>query len=184
VTIAQRFNAGCIAASPLSPEGTAGHRPNRTFLAVSCLASLLVIIFGLAVELRAQEPAVEEGRSRFCAVDIFVDSGSTPLAAYQLRFAVTNGTAKIVGIEGGEHPAFRQPPYYDPKAIQNEVAIIASFNIAPPAELPTGKHRVATIHLRTTGTTPPRFEVKLQTAADAQGNKIACLPTFEERKTQ
>src|SRR5258708_11805614 len=92
------------------------------------LSILLVLFFGLAAELPAQQPADEEGRSRFCAVDIFVDSGSTPLAAYQLSFAVTNGLAKIVGIEGGEHAAFRQPPFYDPKAIQNEIAILASFN--------------------------------------------------------
>jgi hypothetical protein len=144
------------------------------------LSILLVFLFGLAAQLPAQQAADEE--PRFCAVDIFVDSGSTPLAAYQLQFAVTNGAAKIVGIEGGEHPAFRQPPFYDPKAIQNEVAIIASFNTAPAAELPKGKTRVATIHLRITGTRPPQFELKLQTAADAQGNKIAGLASLEERK--
>ena len=142
----------------------------------------LLVSFGLAAELLAQAPADEEGRARFCAVDIFVDSGSTPLAAYQLRFAVTNGAAKIVGIEGGQHPAFRQPPFYDPKAIQNEVAIIASFNTAPVGELPVGKTRVATIHLRTTAIKQPQFELKLQTAADSRGNKFACVASFEERK--
>jgi hypothetical protein len=145
---------------------------------------LVVLLFGLAAELPAQQPADEEGRSRFCAVDIFVDSGSTPLAAYQVRFAVTNGLAKIVGIEGGEHPAFHQPPFYDPKAIQNEVAIVASFSTAPAAQLPSGKTRVATIHIRTSGARPPGFELKLQTAADAQGNKIGCDVSFEQRKTQ
>jgi hypothetical protein len=143
---------------------------------------LLLLLFGLAAELLAQQPADEE--HRFCAVDIFIDSGSTPLAAYQLRFAVTNGAARIVGIEGGEHPAFHQPPFYDPKAIQNDVAILASFNTASAAELPKGKVRVATVHFRTTGTRPPQFELKLQAAADTQGNKFACLASFEERKTQ
>ncbi len=145
---------------------------------------LPVLLFGLAAQLLAQQPAAREGRSGFCAVDIFVDSGSTPLAAYQLRFAGTNAVARIVGIEGGEHPAFRQAPFYDPKAIQNELAVIASFSTAPAAELPKGKTRVATIHLQTTGTRPPGFELKLQTAADPQGNKIACLTSFEQRKTQ
>ena len=143
---------------------------------------LLLLLFGLAAQLLAQQPADEE--PRFCAVDIFVDSGSTPLAAYQLRFAVTNSAAKIVGIEGGEHSAFRQPPFYDPKAIQNEVAIIASFNTAPAVELPTRRTRVATIHLQTTGTTLPLFELELQTAADSQGNKIACIASLEKRKPQ
>jgi len=117
-------------------------------------------------------------------MDIFIDSGSTPLAAYQLVFAATNGVAKIVGIEGGEHPAFRQPPFYDPKAIQHERVIIASFSTAPAADLPTGKTRIATIHLQTTGNQLPHFELRLQTAGDSQGKKVTALASFEERKTQ
>jgi hypothetical protein len=117
-------------------------------------------------------------------MDIFVDSGSTPLAAYQLEFAATNGVARIVGIEGGEHAAFRQPPFYDPKAMQHERVIIASFRTAPTASLPTGKTRVATIHFQTAGTQLPQFELKLETAGDSQGNKIAAQASFEERKTQ
>jgi len=143
-----------------------------------------VLFLWPAAELLAQPPADEEGRTRFCAVDIFIDSGSTPLAAYQFRFAVTNGTARIVGIEGGEHAAFRQPPFYDPKAIQTDVAIVAAFSTAPSAELPAGKTRVATIHLRVTESSRRQFELKLQTAADARGNKFTCVATFEERKPQ
>ena len=145
---------------------------------------LTLVLFGLAAGLLAQQPATEEGRIRFAAVDIYVDSGSTPLAAYQLEFAATNGVAKIVGIEGGEPAAFRQPPFYDPKAIQHERVILASFSTAPAAGLPTGKTRVATIHYQTTDTQPPRFELKLQTAGDTQGNKLSAQASFEERKTQ
>jgi len=145
---------------------------------------LTILILGLAAGLLAQQPAIEEGRSRFRAVDIYVDSGSTPLAAYQLEFAVTNGVARIVGIEGGEHPAFRPPPFYDPKAIQHERVIIASFSTASASDLPSGKTRVATVHYQTTETQPPRFELKLQTAGDVQGNKLPAQASFEERKTQ
>jgi hypothetical protein len=145
---------------------------------------LLILLFGLAARLPAQQPATEEGRTRFCAMDIFVDSGSTPLAAYQLEFAATNGVAKIVGIEGGEPAAFHEPPFYDPKAMQQERVIIAAFSTAPSASLPTGKTRVATIHFQMTGTKPPKFELKLQTAGDPQGNKIPVQPSYEERKTQ
>ena len=144
---------------------------------------LVIFLFGLAAQLQARQPADEEGRIGFCAVDIFVDSGSSPLAAYQIKFAVTNGSAKIVGIEGGEHPAFKQPPFYDPKAIQGEVAIIASFNTAPGAELPTGKTRVATIHLQTVGNVAPQCEVNLQTAANSQGTKISLTVSLEKRKS-
>ena len=144
---------------------------------------LTILLLGLAAGLLAQQPALEEGRSRFGAVDIYVDSGSTPLAAYQLEFAATNGVARIVGIEGGEHPAFRQPPFYDPKAMQHERVIIASFSTAAAAELPTGKTRVATIHYQTTETQPPRFALTLQTAGDAQGNKLSAQASFVERTT-
>ncbi len=143
-----------------------------------------VLLFGLAAGLLAQQPALEEGRHRFSAVDIYVDSGSTPLAAYQLAFAATNGVARIVGIEGGEHPAFRQPPVYDPKALQRERVIIASFSTAPAAELPAGKTRLATIHYQTTDDRPPRFELMLQVAGDAQGERIPAQASFEERKIQ
>jgi hypothetical protein len=144
---------------------------------------LLLLNFGPAVRLLAQQPAYEEGPGRFCAVDIFVDSGSTPLAAYQIHFAATNGVVKIVGIEGGDHPAFRQPPYYDPKAMQHDHVIIAAFSTLSPAELPTGKTRVATIHYQTAGTQMPQFEIKVQTAGDSQGNKISPAASFEERKS-
>jgi hypothetical protein len=147
-------------------------------------AWLTLLCCGLAAGLLAQQPATKEGRSRFGAVDIYVDSGSTPLAAYQLEFAATNGVAKIVGIEGGEPAAFRQPPYYDPQAMQHERVIIASFSTVPAIDLPTGKTRVATIHYQTTDTQRPRFELKLQTAGDAQGNKISVQASFEERKKQ
>jgi len=110
-----------------------------------------------------------------------VDSAGTPLAAYQLEFVATNGTAKIVGIEGGTHPAFRNPPYYDPKAIQHERVILAAFNTAAPDQLPTGKTRVATIHLQTIEGAPPAFELKLRTAADSKGNKIPVQISFEQK---
>jgi hypothetical protein len=115
-------------------------------------------------------------------VDIFVDSGSVPLAAYQLRFAITNGAAKIVGIEGGEHKAFSQPPFYDPKAIQNETAILASFSTE--TDLPTHKTRIATIHLQTTGSTNLAFEIKVQALADANGNRINGTAIIEQRTPQ
>jgi hypothetical protein len=123
-----------------------------------------------------------EPEARFCAMDIFVDSGNTPLAAYQVEFAATNGNAKIVGIEGGEPAAFRQPPFYDPKAMQHERVIIASFSTDAAASLPTGKVRVATIHFQTTDKMLPQFDLKCQTAGDPQGNKIIVIASFEERK--
>jgi hypothetical protein len=142
---------------------------------IACLALSVGSLF-------AQQPRTNN--VRFLAVDVFVDSKGQPLAAYQLEFTVTNGNAKIVGIEGGEHPAFREAPHYDAKAMQQERVIMATFSTKPVNQLPTSKTRVATVHLQIIGTTMPTFESKIQTAADDQGNKILVETTSEERKTR
>jgi len=148
------------------------------------LALAFVFILGLAASLLAQPRAVEEAAHRFCAVDIYLDSRGAPLAAYQIEFLVTNGVAKIVGIEGGEHPAFRNSPLYDSKAIQKERVIIAAFSLLSADALPVGKTRIATIHLMISGNVPPAFEAKLQTGADTNGNKISADVTFEKKETK
>ena len=143
-----------------------------------------ILVLGLAAHSFAQPPANEEGRPGFRAIDIYLDPQGAPLAAYQFEFAGTNGVAKIVGIEGGETAAFHEPPFYDPKAMQQDCVIIAAFSTNPPAELPSGKTRVATIHLQTSGTDAPGFVLKLETAADANGQKLQATASFEERKAK
>ena len=147
-------------------------------------AWIVILLCALAAPLFAQQPSVQEPGVRFRAVDIFIDSTNAPLAAYQIEFAVTNGAAKIVGIEGGAAPAFHEPPFYDPKALQRERAILAAFSTDAANKLPSGKTRVATIHLQVSGSASPQFEIKLVTAADASGNKIPAAASVEERKTQ
>jgi hypothetical protein len=132
----------------------------------------------------AQQQAREEGPSRFSAVDIYVDSKNAPLAAYQIEFSATNGVAKILGIEGADSGAFREPPFYDAKAIQHERVIIAAFNTAAADKLPSGKTRIATIHLQIVRNEAPRFQLTLQAAANPDGNRISADASFEERKPQ
>jgi hypothetical protein len=138
---------------------------------------LAILFCALAAPLFGQETAAAHFRS----IDVYVDSGSTPLAAYQLQFSVTNVTAKIVGIEGGQHKAFREPPFYDPKAMQGERVVIAAFSTEAPEHLPSGKTRVATIHILTTGETRPAFELKLEAAADPAGKRISATVTCGEK---
>jgi hypothetical protein len=142
---------------------------------------LAILFCALTAPLFAQQ-STENSGAHFRAVDIYVDSGNTPLAAYQLKFSMTNSLVKIVGIEGGEHRAFREPPFYDPKAMQEERVIIAAFSTEKPENLPTGKTRVATIHLQTTGTERLGIRLELQTAADSAGKKISVTATCEEKK--
>ena len=119
----------------------------------------------------ATRPAV-----RFEAVDVCVDAGDTPLAAYQFELAAEVGEITIVGVEGGEHAAFKErPPYYDPAARMNNRIIIAAFNTGQ--DLPTGKTRVARIHLQVGRETEPKYVVKLHTAASADGKRIPATVT-------
>jgi hypothetical protein len=134
---------------------------------------LLALLSALiCTSVSAQQTTTNNAAVRFQAVDIFVDTKDKPLATYQVEFTVTGGNAKIVGIEGGEHPAFAEPPFYDSKAMQHERVIIAAFSTAVADKLPKAKIRVATIHLQISGEDELKFEAKLQTAASADGNKL------------
>ena len=138
-------------------------------------AALLVAIF-LAVQLRAHdaptttnEPAA---RARFTSVDLFVDPRGQPLAAYQLEFLADPARVTLVGIEGGEHRAYQQPPYYDPKALSGHRVILAALSTA--TDLPVARTRVATLHLRVTGgNDEPTYQAILEVAGNREGKPIA-----------
>ncbi len=83
----------------------------------------------------------------FVALDVFVDTGSQTLAAWQCE--LTFVTAKLVGIEGGEPKAFADAPLYDPEALQGGRVILAA--LADGQQLPTGRVRVARVHVVESG---------------------------------
>ena len=139
----------------------------------------LAILFALLCGNSFALDSTNKTSLRFEAVDVLLDSEAKPFAAYQLEFAVTNSAAKIVGIEGGEHAAFRGAPLYDPKAMQHERVVIAAFST--DKQLPSGKTRVATIHLQVSGDAEPKIELRLQVIADADGKKISAKTSFEMR---
>ena len=148
--------------------------PSASWLAM--VAVLVCLVFPTRPFLAQQAATV-----RFNALEVFVDSGTKPLAAYQLTFIATSGEVKIVSIEGGEHPAFKEPPNYDPKAIQHERAILAAFNTISADNLPKGRTRVATVHVQITGATAPVYAVKLDAAADAEGAPVAGQTSVQEK---
>jgi len=151
----------------------------------ACAGLLLMGAIGVVLGLssvaivRGQESAASQPASqpasrpavRFSFVDVYVDSAGQPLAAYQFELAAKVGQVKIVGVEGGEHAAFRQPPYYDPAALARNRIIIAAFNTG--SDLPKGKTRVARIHLQITGERQPEYTIKLDVAASPDGQKIS-----------
>ena len=130
----------------------------------------------------AQDSRNDKEKVSFRVVDVFVESKTQPLAAYQVQVAFLGLKTKISGIAGGDHPAFKNPPLYDPKAMQKERVIIAAYNTGPAEELPKGKVRVATIHLQITGSKAPDFSFKLITAGTVEGRKIPAKVSVEWRK--
>lgn len=118
---------------------------------------------------------------RFVAMDVEMDAGATPLAAYQIE--LNTGTAELVGIEGGEPAPFRDAPFYDPHALRQNRVILAAFTLAPAAQLPHGRTRIARLHLEVPGAGgragAPDVTVKKVLATDAQGNSIPATVRFE-----
>jgi len=106
----------------------------------------------------------------FEAIDVFVDSGPQQLAAWQLALMSKTRGVEIVGIEGGEHPAFAEPPYYDPRAMNNNRVILAAFSTGN--DLPKGRSRVARIHVLLRGPGDRLWHTELTTSASADGTKI------------
>jgi len=145
---------------------------------VICLVAISLILTFLYAE--AGQAATKVGpKVRFAPLHIFLDSGSQPLAAFQFELKAPAGQIKIVGVEGGQHAAFKEAPYYDKAALYNSNRIIiAAFNTG--RELPKGRTRIATIHLQIIGDAEPDYELKLTVAADADAKEIPAKISFEK----
>ena len=124
-------------------------------------------------------PTPDPAAPRFAAIDVFVETGDVALAAYQLDLRAVTGDVRIVGIEGGEHAEFADPPYYDPAAMQGDRVIIAAFSTEAADLLPTGRTRIATIHVRIAGRAEPEYEARLDVSATVGGDPLAAEVILE-----
>jgi len=115
---------------------------------------------------------------RFEALDVFVDSHEESLAAYQFELFSTTDGVEIVGIEGGDHAAFQAAPYYDPKAMQTNRVILAAFST--DEELPTGRTRVARIHVQLQGPGQKEYQTVLKVSATVNGKEIPAKISLRE----
>ncbi len=146
-------------------------------------AAMAIMTIGcvLATSVPAVQPgaggAVENDGVTFAAIDVTIDAGNTPLAAYQVEIRATAGDVTFVGVEGGEHAAFAEPPYYDPKALAQDRLILAAFNTGD--DLPSGATRVARVHVRIVGDVVPEYAVTLPVAADRDGEPIEAEVTVD-----
>ena len=152
-------------------------------LLIALDVSLMALTYAQENETRPIEPPEDQVQTvipgpvnsaddtgRFEAVDVFVDSGNQRLAAWQLEVNCTANDVHIVGIEGGEHPAFKEPPYYDKRAMNNNRVIIAAFSTGD--NLPSGRSRVARIHVQVRGPGGRTWLSEVTTAATADGTRI------------
>ena len=135
----------------------------------------LPIVLMLSALAGAQERTTTTPTSsaaRFTSVELFVDPHGDALGAYQVEFVADPARVTLVGIEGGEHPAYAQPPYYDPKALSGNRVILAALSTA--SDLPAARTRVATLHLRVAaGHDQPTYQAKLEVAGNREGKPIA-----------
>ncbi len=147
----------------------------KTITVILISVSLIVPVFAQQF---GQRYETEQPKVRFVSLPVYIDSGSSTLAAYQFELKTKSGQVKIVGLENGEHPAFAEPPYYDTAALAKDRIIIAAFNTGN--NLPTGKTRVVTIQLQVIGDTEPQYGLDLSVAADSDGNEISAEISFEK----
>ena len=146
-------------------------------LVVIILVTICLVISVLAQQSQ-QEKTSAQPNVRFIPLHVYINSGNESLAAFQFELKTVTGQIKIVGVEGGEHAAFKEPPYYDPAALANNRIIIAAFNTS--GDLPTGRSRITTIHLQIIGDIQPEYELNLIVAANAGGEEIPVKIMFEK----
>ena len=87
--------------------------------AKAAMLSLGLLATGVLAAANARQADTTKPASvRFAAVHVCIDSKEQALAAYQCEISARNADVKIVGIEGNPSvAAFAEPPYYDPKAL-------------------------------------------------------------------
>ena len=118
---------------------------------------------------------------RFAALDVFLESAQ-PVAAWQFELSEAGGRMRVVGVENGDSPAFAKAPYYDRKAVSDGRAdriIVADFTLRPEAELPVGRVRIATVHMRIAGEPEPEFVLRLVTAGNGRGEPVPASVHFD-----
>ena len=109
---------------------------------------------------------------RFLPLDVHLDT-PVPVAAWQFELKDANGAMTVVGVENGGHPAYPRAPYYDREALARGGAsriVVADYSLAEASGLPSGRVRLATLHLMLDG--KPEFDLRLIAAAGPDGGAI------------
>lgn len=142
----------------------------RAIVSFALAAAAIATGAGLGTSFAVAQPAAV----RFAAVNVYVESPE-PLAAWQFELTDKNGSMTVVGVENGESAAFPQAPYYDLDAVRDDRAdriVVANFSLAARNELPVGRTRIATVHVRLSGSQAPDFDLQLIAAGNIDGLAI------------
>jgi hypothetical protein len=140
---------------------------------------LLLLYAAVSFETAA---AQDEVARKFLALDVYLQADE-PVAAWQFEFSGQN--SKIVGVENGESGAYDGAPYYDREAVQRGTAdrvVVADFSLAAPEALPSGRVRIATLHLILEDAGPPEFDLDLVTAVTPDGAAIDASIALKPRR--
>ena len=142
----------------------------RILLCVGLLAATLPVL-----------PQSDGTDFRFAALDIYFEAAE-PLAAWQFELRESSGRMRVVGVENGDSAAFRDAPYFDLATVNDGMAdhiIVADYSMNPTADLPTGRSRVATVHIQLEGLAEPEYVLSLMAAGGADGEPIQASIEFE-----
>jgi len=129
--------------------------------------------------------ALAGAKARFVPVEVFLDSPQ-PVAAWQFELKDRNASMKVVGVENGGSDVFQRAPYYDREAVTRGDAgriVVADYSLADESELPSGRVRVATLHLMLDGNAD--FDLNLIAATTADGRPIeTATVSLQETQTR
>jgi len=134
------------------------------------MRNLFVALVLLSFSISGQSHA-DEHDLHFTAVDVYLDSAE-PVAAWQFELGDRAGVMKVVGVEQGDSPAYARAPYYDREAVRLGKAdriIVADYSLADVAELPSGRVRLATVHLMLNSDDDADLDLLLVTATTYDG---------------
>ncbi len=138
---------------------------------------------GAIAHAQSSENVPDERAQRFVTFDLYIETASAPLAAWQVEIRDRTGAATIVGLEGGSAGAFNEPPTYDPAALTTGRIIVASFSTDSAEQLPTGRIRVATLHVHVRGNAAPEFDVELTAVATVDGRPLRASVSLAPHNT-
>ena len=147
-----------------------------------CAALIVLPLLGNAMRSQVHAQPLDSDETRFETYDVRIDPKGRALAAYQIEVYDASGAARIVGIEGGAHPAFAEPPYFDPAAMQHDRVILAAFQVS--GAVPEVETRVATLHVEVPRGAKPDFQVLVEVATTGSGEEIPVAASVSKHEPQ